>query len=308
MQFDANCIDCLVHGHFRLSQAKADGQKAYAYLRDVMQILLDAPEGVAAPWLSGAFTEAYAKYWPGEDAYGELKRWSNDLVLALLPQIRPMIEQAADPLALSLQFARTGNFLDFGILTPEVAQQALWDAIEKTPEDILDPNVYAAFRRDLETASSLLILGDNAGEIAFDTLLVEQVHRVWPDLSVTYCVRGRNTLNDATREDAAYVGMDRLAGIIDNGSAISGTEIAYAGPDLQEALEKADVILAKGSGNFECMAGCGLNVYYIFMCKCQRISRMLQVENMTGQFLRERTLPEMDPMCCLVPESKDQWS
>ena len=296
MQFDAHCIDCLVRRHFRLAHAKENGPKAYAYLRDVMQIILDAPAGVAAPWLTGAFTEAYAKYWPGEDAYAKLKQESNDLVLELLPQVRPMVEQAADSLELAMKFARTGNFLDFGILTPEVAHKALWDAIAKTPEEELDPKVYGTFRADLARAKSLLILGDNAGEIAFDLLLVEQLHKSYPDLTVTYCVRGQNTLNDATRADAAYVGMDRLARIIDNGSAISGTEIAYAGPELKQALDTADVILSKGSGNFECMAGCGLNVYYIFMCKCLRVSRILQVENMTGQFLRERELQALEPM------------
>lgn len=290
MQFDAHCIDCLVHRHFQLVQGKEDPEKADAYLRDVLQIILDAPKGVAAPWLTGAFTEAYAKYWPGEDAYSQLKQEANDLVLGLLPQIRPMVAQAADPLAMALKFARTGNFLDFGILTPEAAHQALWEAVAQTPESRLEQPVYDVFRADLAQADALLILGDNAGEIAFDTLLVEQLHRAYPDLAVTYCVRGRNTLNDATRADAAYVGMDRLARIIDNGSAISGTELAYAGPELREALDTADVILSKGSGNFECMAGCGLNVYYIFMCKCRRVSRILGVENMTGQFLHDSRL------------------
>ncbi len=296
MQFDAYCIECLVRRQFRLAQAKHDGEKAYAYMRDVLQAILDAPAGVAAPWLTGAFARAYAKYWPGEDAYAQLKQDSNDLVLDLLPKIRPMVEAAPDSLALALKFARTGNFLDFGILTPEVAHKALWEAVAHTPEAELDMAVYAAFRRDLDQAKHLLILGDNAGEIAFDTLLVEQLRRVYPALAVTYCVRGRNTLNDATRADAAYVGMDRLARIIDNGSAISGTEIAYAGPELKEALETADVILSKGSGNMECMAGCGLNVYYIFMCKCVRMSQILGVENMTGQFLQEKSLPRLNPL------------
>ena len=73
MQFDAHCIDCLVHRHFKLALEQKDGVLADAYLRDVMQIILDAPKGVSAPWLTGAFTKAYAKYWPGEDAYAQLK-------------------------------------------------------------------------------------------------------------------------------------------------------------------------------------------------------------------------------------------
>ena len=296
MQFDAHCIECLVHRHFKLALEKKDGVKADAYLRDVMQIMLDAPKGVSAPWLTGAFTEAYAKYWPGEDAYAQLKQESNDLVLELLPNIRPLVEAAGDPLAMALQFSRTGNFLDFGILTPDVAHKALWDAVERTADMTLEPKAYAAFLQDLQTAKRIVILGDNAGEIAFDTLLVEQLHLQYPDLEILYCVRGANSLNDATRADAAYVGMDKLCTIIDNGSAIAGTELDYIGEELKTALKTADILISKGSGNLESLAGCGLNVYYIFMCKCLRVARILGCENMTGQFLRELDLPKLNPM------------
>jgi len=296
MQFDAHCIDCLIHRHFRLAIEKKDGHKADSYLRDVMQIILDAPKNVSAPWLTGAFTAAYDKYWPGEDAYAQLKKDSNDLVLELLPKIRPMVETAADPLAMSLQFARTGNFLDFGILTPDIAHKALWEAVDKTPNMELEPNAYAIFRQDLASAKHLVILGDNAGEIAFDTLFVEQLRKQYPALDVAYCVRGANTLNDATRADAVYVGMDKLCRIIDNGSAIAGTELDYIGDELKAALNRADIIVSKGSGNLESLAGCGRNVYYIFMCKCLRVARILGCENMTGQFLREKSLPPLNPI------------
>lgn len=296
MQFDAHCIECLIHRHFQLALENHDGEKADAYLRDVMQAILDAPKGVSATWLTGAFTKLYQKYWPGQDAYAQLKQESNDLVLELLPRIRPLVEGADDPLAMALKFARTGNFLDFGILTPEVAHKALWDAVERTPEAELDETTYRLFREELEAARHLVILGDNAGEIAFDTLLVEQLRKCCPALTIQYCVRGENTLNDATRADAHYVGMDKLAQIIDNGSAISGTELDYIGDELKDALDKADLILSKGSGNLESLAGCGLNVYYIFMCKCRRVSKILGCELMTGHFLLEKSLPKLDPM------------
>jgi len=275
---------------------KHDGEKADAYLRDVMRIILDAPKGVSAPWLTGAFTQAYAKYWPGEDAYAQLKQESNDLVLELLPKIRPLVDSAEDSLAMSLQFARTGNFLDFGILTPDVAHKALWDAVERTADMVLEANAYAAFRTDLAQAKQLVILGDNAGEIAFDTLLVEQLRKQYPALRILYCVRGANSLNDATRADAAYVGMDKLVPILDNGSAISGTEFDYIPEELKSAMLRSDIILSKGSGNFESLGGCGLNVYYIFMCKCERVARILNTPNMTPQFLREKTLAPREVM------------
>jgi len=296
MQFDAHCIECMVRRHFELVQPKNDGVKADLYLRDVMRIMLDAPKNVSAPYLTYQCAQAYAKYWPGDDPYAQLKKDSNDMILELLPSLRPMVEQAEDPLSMAMKFARTGNFLDFGILTPEVAHKALWEAVENTPAMELDADVYTHLLDDLSAAKQLLILGDNAGEIVFDILLVEQLQKQYPDLEVIYCVRGKNSLNDATREDAAYVGMDKLVRVIDNGTGISGTELDYISDELKQVLSTADVILSKGSGNLESLAGCGLNIYYIFMCKCQRVAKILGCENMTGQFLRERVLPEMYPM------------
>lgn len=296
MQFDGNCIECLVHRQWELARRHGDGEKANDYLREVLQIILDAPAGVAAPWLSGAFAEAYQKYWPGEDAYAQLKKDSNDLVLSLLPEVRAQVASSEDPLKLALQFARTGNFLDFGVLTPETAHRALQDALQHTEESPLDEAVYRQLRQELQAAKSLLILGDNAGEIAFDLVLVETLQREFPQLKLTYCVRGGKVMNDATREDAAYVGMDKLVEVIDNGAPISGTELAYVGDTLRAAFDGADVILSKGSGNFESLCGCGANVYYIFMCKCRRLSQILGVPNMTGQFLREQSLPPLSPL------------
>ncbi len=296
MQFDAHCIECLVHRQFRLVQEKDDGEKANRYLRDVLQALLDAPAGVSAPYMIEQFSQAYERYWPGDDPYAKLKRDSNDLVLKLLPDIRPMVEQAEDPLAMALKFAQTGNFLDFGILTPEVAHKALQEAVANTPKMKLDTDIYNRLLQELQHAKQLLILGDNAGEIAFDILLVEQLQRRFPGLEILYCVRGKNSLNDATRADAAYVGMDQLVNILDNGTGISGTELDYISDELRQAMDTADVILSKGSGNLESLAGCGLNIYYIFMCKCKRVAKILGCENMTGQFLREKALPPMDPM------------
>ena len=92
--------------------------------------------------------------------------------------------------------------------------------------------------------------------------------------------------------------MDALVPILDNGSRHFRHRARLPGPALQDALDRADVILSKGSGNFECLAGCGKNIYYVFMCKCDRLSRILRVPNMTGQFLRELTLP---PLTFLQP-------
>ena len=287
MQFDAHCINCIVQRHFELVEPKNDGEKAFSYMRDVMRIMLEAPKNISASYLTCEFSQAYAKYWPGDDPYAKLKKDSNDMILDLLPQIRPMVEQADDPLSLAMKFARTGNFLDFGILTPEVAHKALWEAVEKTPSMELDPEIYSHLLDDLSHAKQLLILGDNAGEIVFDILLVEQLRKQYPELEILYCVRGKNALNDATREDAAYVGMDKLVQILDNGTGISGTELDYICDELKQVMATADVILSKGSGNMESLAGCGYNIYYCFLIKCDLFIDTFQKPKLTPMLVRE---------------------
>ncbi len=295
MQFDAHCIECLVGREFRLAAERRDGEASFHFMKDVLRTVLDAPAGVGAPYLVPGFTAAYHKYFGPGDPYAQLRRDSNDYVLRLLPELREQVLRSPDPLRLALQFSRTGNFLDFGVLTKEIVDRELARAIRQTPESPLDEDEYAHFLADLERAKRLLIIGDNAGEIVFDELLVEALHRRYPALHVAYAVRGGDAQNDATREDARYTGMDRLAEIVDSGCTIPGTELACCGEALRAAVQSADVLLAKGQGNFETLIRCGYNVYYIFLCKCERLSRLLNKPLMTGMFLNERRIPPFSP-------------
>ena len=122
--------------------------------------------------------------------------------------------------------------------------------------------------RDLAAGKRLLYLTDNAGEIGFDRILAERIAERYPHLTITFCVRGGDVVNDATREDAAAVGIPFP--VIDNGNRIPGTQLNCLSPEAEGAIGRADVILAKGMANCETLLGCGLNVYYAFLVKCQR--------------------------------------
>ncbi len=290
MQFDAECIACLVRRQYELAERQPDRAAQTAFMRDVARTIADAPENVAAPWLVPGFARAAHRHFGITDAFDAIKRESNDRVLSLLPRIREIVSRADDPLAMALKFSRTGNYLDFAVLPHDKIARELDSAIEKTPAEPLDAAEYAALRADLSRARSLLILGDNAGEIAFDVVLVEQLQRQYPALRVQYVVRGGNAQNDATRADAHAVGMDALVPILDNGSCIPGTELAYCGEELLREFSRADVILSKGQGNFECLLGCGQNVYYLFLCKCPRLCSILSQPLMQPMLLNDRRI------------------
>ena len=101
-------------------------------------------------------------------------------------------------------------------------------------------------------------------------------------------VRGEQVLNDATLEDAVQVGLTEMADVRGNGSDIAGTCIEEMSEEARKIIYDSDVILAKGQGNFETMQMCGLNVYYIFMCKCEMFARKFQVPRFTGMLLSDK--------------------
>ena len=198
------------------------------------------------------------------------------------------VEQQTDPVYAGLQFAILGNYLDFSALQDKVSFAQLDDMLDQGATIEVDRDAYAHLRRDLESGKKLLFLTDNAGEIGFDRIFAEQIAREYPQLAITFCVRGGVILNDATREDALAVGVPFP--IIDNGNRIGGTQLELLGAEAKAALENADVVIAKGMGNVETMLGCGYNVYYAFLVKCQMFADRFQKPLMTPMLVRQRQL------------------
>ena len=138
----------------------------------------------------------------------------------------------------------------------------------------------------------LLYLTDNAGEIGFDRVFAEAIQQAYPNLEITFCVRGFVTQNDATREDAAAVGLPFP--VIDNGNRVAGTQMDLLSPQAKQALEQADVVLAKGMGNAETLLGCGYNVYYAFLVKCPRFVQIFNKPMFTPMLIRDNIpLPQI---------------
>ena len=138
----------------------------------------------------------------------------------------------------------------------------------------------------METGKTLLYLTDNAGEIGFDRVFAQQLKKRFPHLEITFCVRGGNAANDATREDAAAMGVEFP--IIDNGSCIAGTIPELLGEEAKKAMESADVILSKGQANVETLYGTGYNIYYAFLIKCERFITLFNKPKLTPMLIRER--------------------
>ena len=288
MQYSPQCIPCLIKRQTAEIEKYPDERAKLEYMKEVCAIIAASPDGVAAPWLVSRFNRVRGKYFDEQDIYADIKKQANDFILERLDRVYAAIETASDPLLCALKYARVGNYIDFGALHGSVDMQALETKLDSAPFDAVDPIEYANLLRDLESAKNILYILDNAGEIVLDRVFIQQLKKRYPHAHITAAVRGAPVINDATREDAGYTGLDKIVPVIDNGCDISGTQISECGESMQKALHQADVIIAKGQGNFETMLSCGLNVYYLFLCKCDLFVQAFSVPRLTGVLLNER--------------------
>lgn len=142
----------------------------------------------------------------------------------------------------------------------------------------------------LKQAKTLLYITDNCGEIVLDKIFIEELKKRYGNLEITVMVRGGLAINDATIEDAQEIGLTKIVPVISNGAAIAGTVKEQLSKEARKQLDSADVIIAKGMGNFESMYQEGINPYYLFLCKCDLFTRRFGVKLFDPIFCKEERL------------------
>jgi len=201
-----------------------------------------------------------------EDPYRAAKDHLNRMALSLLPELKAEIKAASDPLVMGVRLAIAGNVMDLGV-NGEVTESDVRNSISQA---LAEPfaGEQNGFRQAVAEARSILYLADNAGEIAMDRLLIEQLSPA----RVTLVVRGAPVINDATMADARAVGLHEIVEIIDNGSDAPGTILEDCSEDFTRRFSEADLILAKGQGNFETLSEEPRNIFFLFQAKCPVIA------------------------------------
>lgn len=284
---NGQCYICHLKRNTETARELAGDAAATAFAQDLMQLYLDAPKEKGSPWFGPGVTALLEKHCGlTEDRFKEEKEMSNRFVLERMENIRSRILAAADPLYAGLQMAVLGNYIDFSALKGQVSFEILDEMLQKAAQIDLDRQNYEKLCADFAKGKNLLYITDNAGEIGFDRLLAEQIAAKYPQLNITFCVRGGPASNDATREDAAEVGIPFP--VIDNGCTVAGTELELLPPETLKIFREADVIISKGQANVETLYGCGLNIYYLFLIKCERFQTFFGKEKLTPMLLCEQ--------------------
>ena len=206
---------------------------------------------------------------------------------APLMYMKNKVDTSENHLKTAIQYAMVGNYIDFGALE-NVNEGELNVQLDEAVNITIDSKLLDVFKNDLVNAKRLVYFTDNCGEIVTDKLLISTLRDINPDLHITVIVRGKPVLNDATLEDAKHIHMEDVAQkVIGNGTGLPGNVIGAISQEAMTEVENADLLISKGQGNYEGLSGCGLNIYYLFLCKCEMFMRRFGVEQFTGIMTRE---------------------
>lgn len=222
-----------------------------------------------------------------KDPYLEIKQKSNKFAFSMYNELKKRIASSPNPLIEAVEISIVGNIIDYGIhnsndITEKVRELLIKEerAVKEEEEEFFN---YPAFESALKQAENILYLGDNAGEIVFDRLLIEEIKRLYPDKKITFAVKGGAIINDALMADAEECGITGVARVITNGADAPGTLLSLCSPEFSEAYNQAQLIISKGQGNFETLSSEEKPIFFLLMAKCPVVAAHIGCE--TGTFL-----------------------
>lgn len=283
------CISCLVDKQLSAHPKDITLTEKIDYMQRVLKIVSEATYDMSAPVIVRQIYDLQKEMFGMESDYTEIKKYFNAQMLDRYNDFYTKIKTADDRLKLAIQYAMIGNYIDFGAMK-EVEEEKLNELLEQAKEININNQEFENLRGDILTKNKMVYLTDNCGEIVFDKLLISTIQEMNPELDIIVIVRGGNVLNDATMDDALQVGLDQITTVIGNGSNIAGTCLEKISDEAFSHIKNADFVISKGQGNFETLQECGLNIYYMFLCKCVMFANKFQVPRFTGMLLNDRNI------------------
>ena len=283
------CISCLTKGHIDKYPEGTSEEKQIEYKQRTLQILGNATENESAPMIVNKLDKLRLEMFGMNIDYSDIKQYFNEYVMKKQSRIEAEVAEAEDKLMRALQYSMTGNYIDFGAME-SVSEEKFEELLSNAKNISLDESEYLNLKKDLESAKKLVFLHDNCGEVVFDHVLIKTLKNLYPNLHITSMVRGVPVLNDATIDDARQIGLTDTVEVVGNGSTIAGTCLEDLSKEALEVVQNADVIISKGQGNFETLYGCGLNVYYLFMCKCTLFANRFHKNLFEGMLINDKNV------------------
>ncbi len=277
------CIPCLLRQTLEAARLTTDDASIHEQvLRKVLRAASEMNLQESPPFMAQRIHRIVRQITGNNDPYHDIKDRFNYFALELYPKLKERIERSREPLDTAIRLAIAGNIIDSGV-NNHVDETQVHNAIEHALTAPLagDPE---EFRKRISEAKDILYLADNAGEIVFDRLLIEQM----PLEKITLVVKGSPVINDACLIDARATGIADLVEVINNGSDAPGTILAECSEKFKRRFENADLIIAKGQGNYETLSDVKKDIFFVLKAKCPVIAHHIGCEVGSLVFLRSR--------------------
>lgn len=285
---NSRCIACNLSKKELKIRKYSDEKKKKEFIQRVVKVLYEYGDKESIPMLDKRIDDIFNEYYEEETDYKALKHKYNQYLLEREDEIRTRINETGN-IEDYIKYVCVGNYIDFGV-TGKIDDQMLEDMLDKAAELEISSQEVKHLEDELATAKTLLYITDNCGEIVLDKIFIEELKKRYRNLEITVMVRGGLAINDATMEDAEEVGLTKIVPVIGNGTTIIGTVKEQLSQEAREYLDHADVIIAKGMGNFESMYQEGINPYFLFLCKCDLFTEKFGVQMFDPIFCKEERL------------------
>ena len=263
-----DCIPCFVRQSLdSVRMTTTDEAIHERLLREVLRSLAEMDMRQSPPAMAKRIHRIIREMTGQADPYHDAKERFNRLAMDIYPELAARVERSANPLETAVRLAIAGNVIDMGV-NHNLSDEHVHEGIDHALDAPFEADM-AAFGEATSNAGDILYLADNAGEIVFDRLLIKQLS---PE-KVTVAVKGSPIINDATMEDAEATGLTELVKVIDNGSDAPGTILEDCSDAFCRRFDEADLVIAKGQGNYETLSEAGRDIFFILKAKCPVIAR-----------------------------------
>ena len=216
--------------------------------RAVQDISMDS----AGPLFSSTIQSIVEEELGTKDPYRKVKHDSIRKIHRFIPYLEIILKSAND----KLDIAANPGF-------------SIKQEVNRITANKKDGNALQSLREDLNRSVTVLYIGDDYEGVLFDKILLGQLK----SKRLVFGVRSYPILNEVTLQDAQNLGIDKVCEVMESGSRIARTDLTQRIKEFLYMFHDADVVIAKGQGNFETLMDVDRPIYLLFKVKCESIAR-----------------------------------
>jgi len=262
------CLPCFMKQALKAGKVATSDEKTIKKILDkVGETIKDIPLENTPPETGGIIYKIVSDITGITDPYYETKQKNITHALDVFPEYHQKVLALNDKqkqLALAIRIACAGNVIDLGVDRVFDLKRDIEEAI-KIDFKIWD---FEYFCKKLNTAKLILYIGDNSGEAVFDKILLQEL-----EPKVIFATRGIPVLNDVTLAEAKQIGLDKYAQLISSGVTSPGAIIKLASAEFVDYFQQADIVIAKGQGNYEALSTEARDIFFLMKAKCPVIAQ-----------------------------------